>query len=645
MVGLATAAALTASVADARVSVVYDVLDARIALRDAGLTHARGVWEQHPATAAYPRAAQVVKVTGRSGTVDTPSLAGLDGAQIADVLRERIHTAGGHAVFVDELAVEFRGPMGDRLADALAILQAEPSPYGGANMADRVHIYVPPPPDMIGRPDVWAGAWRALARAGGVWVEAYQGTLASGALATWPDNAWMAWPRAFRAQFVASGGDPTRLHLVLTRGDQAAQWRWARTGPACEYLANGPGAYRVGAADAPAFVAEFTSTFGSDPAVDGPATITCLPSPLLADDARGRLLAALAARNGVSPAPGAALPPLWVGRATRVTVPLGPDPGGIATALGVDPAGFWAAAGATVTMQNGGTVTSGVVRSDGIADLAVTPLAAGPVVISLRVPGSALTRAVSGAPFDLTGTLAGDAAGLGDLYRQMVVFPDTWSLSVPVRAPAGQPAPTAVTPPSEQSATTVEVRAVTPAERAQWGAGYGAGWDGYVVTARDRAGTAVPDALVRVAVPWMSARQMRSDTTGRVVVFTPRRGGSLEVQSVASGATGGAPVAGRVPATVRPRAVRMGAAGMRAARAHPRVAAGFVVRLATPRGDVGGRVGLRLYVPGHRPRRITTDRNGQAQVIVRRTAVPTARITVDGWPRRWPLVAAARPTR
>jgi len=143
-----------------------------------------------------------------------------------------------HLVFVDEIGGALRGARGDALAAALAIMSKKqarwPLPGGGlGSYARHVHVYVRTVQSMITTPTLWAPIWRALPLIGGVWLEAYNGSVLP--LSSWTPEEWLAWPRAFAAQFVAHGGQTSRLHFLITGSpaagqDQASQWALARIG-------------------------------------------------------------------------------------------------------------------------------------------------------------------------------------------------------------------------------------------------------------------------------------------------------------------------------------------------------------------------------------------------------------------------------
>lgn len=179
---------------------------------------------------------------------------------------------------------------GARLGRAMRMLAERPHPAGGT-YADRVHLYIAPafstsiaagrgPHRHLGNDGkphraTWRGVMPAVALAGGAWVEMYHHDRASGITAM-TARTWRTVPRAFSGYLRRFGGDPGRLHLLFTAvpapprgaprgcgGPMACQWALARATPAGRaMLANGPGAYRVGA-QARAWRAEFNREFGS----------------------------------------------------------------------------------------------------------------------------------------------------------------------------------------------------------------------------------------------------------------------------------------------------------------------------------------------------------------------------------------------
>lgn len=254
-----------------------------------GFTQARGALRQEPSTSGLfadgDRTARMAKVTEEH-------LRGLPADQMAQVLRDAIAGSASHMVAFDELTpyeADPRGPVvkggripppnpaspGARLAQALEMLDV-PSPYGGT-WASRVHVYIAPAVSTAiaaGRgPDRnWGRDGKArfrtyrtvmpgLARAGGVWIEAYHGK-AFPLLIPFSADTWKRLPAAFTAEYRRAGGDPSRLHFLFTGTDaypagalppgcttpMACQWALAESTPAGRtILANGVGGYRLGA--------------------------------------------------------------------------------------------------------------------------------------------------------------------------------------------------------------------------------------------------------------------------------------------------------------------------------------------------------------------------------------------------------------
>ncbi len=248
--------------ANARMTVIYDVPDSVQTLLNQGLNVGDGLYQQQPVAAILPGDRQVEKVTGGTGTAATPSLVGLGANAIASLLRARIDSAGARMVFVDtgpnipyETVVNLNSAMGT--------LKSTSYPSGG-RYADRVHMYV--------RPDrLFADSgsfWQAIARSGGGWFETYgSGTV------RWTDMQWSSSPQRIRDGLVARGMSKSRLHLMVRGADQGAVWAKLRTGVACEFLRNGPGAYRI--EDHAGFVNGFRSAFGTAPAPSGPSEVSC----------------------------------------------------------------------------------------------------------------------------------------------------------------------------------------------------------------------------------------------------------------------------------------------------------------------------------------------------------------------------------
>jgi len=253
----------------------------------AGLTHARGALRQEPSTsglfASNDDNALVAKVTEED-------LRGLSADEIADVLREEIDASSSHLVAFDELTpyeADPRSPFvrngripapdpsspGAQLAQALISLDT-PSPYGGT-WASRVHVYVAPavtsaiaagrgPDRNLGRDGkarfrTYRTVMTGLARAGAVWIEAYHGRTSP--LTSLTVAEWRSAPAALTDEYRRAGGDPSKLHLLLTGADaypagalpqgcvtpMQCQWTLAEsTAAGRAMLANGVGAYRLG---------------------------------------------------------------------------------------------------------------------------------------------------------------------------------------------------------------------------------------------------------------------------------------------------------------------------------------------------------------------------------------------------------------
>jgi hypothetical protein len=174
---------------------------------------------------------------------------------------------------------------GVRLSEAMTILAGAGHPAGGS-YADRVHVYVAPAMvtsigegrgehftlDKAGSKSVrpaWRGVMPALARAGGVWLEMYHGH--GGAVKA---KVWRNAPTRFGRYLARHGGAGlAQLHFLITGTTSAPAGARACGSPmSCQFemarsteagrtvLANGPGAYRVGA-QAGEWLAEYNRTF------------------------------------------------------------------------------------------------------------------------------------------------------------------------------------------------------------------------------------------------------------------------------------------------------------------------------------------------------------------------------------------------
>jgi len=423
---LALAVLLAApALAAARTSIVYDEREAARTLLAPGPdgrpdAPAGGWLQQAPgAEDVLPAERRAGKVTAGAPTAATPGLRGRDAAGVEAVLVEAIRRSGAHVVFVDELGPAFRGAGGAAFADALARLD-RPSPWGGT-WARRVHVYVPTLPDLLARPAAWAHAWRALAGAGGVWFQTYRGDMRP-----WSAGEWAVWAPAWRRRMAEAGGDPTRLHPVLSRGDQDAVWRAALTGEACALTANGPGAFRLGR-DAAAFRSRYLAAFGPD----GTRAPACLPSgaPAPGLDALATWTASGAPVGAHAVLPAAAP----AGARTALRVDLGRDPLGVAALLGGPPA-LVRAARPTVWAVAPGHVTSARLDARGRATLVTAPMAPGPLRIEVRLQAAGLAPGAPGHGW----VERLDAAGAPpDALSAAILFPATWRLRIPLRSAAG----------------------------------------------------------------------------------------------------------------------------------------------------------------------------------------------------------------
>lgn len=176
---------------------------------------------------------------------------------------------------------------GARLSVAMGILAARPY-AGGGTYAERVHLYVAPafstsialgrgPHHHLGNDGLphratWRGVMPALARAGGVWIEMYH-AFSAGSVTPMSAREWRVVPKVFSGYAAQFGADASRFHLMLTEAGSVpagvsgcepmqCQWQLAGSTPAgAAMLANGPGAYRVGA-QAASWRAEFNRAFG-----------------------------------------------------------------------------------------------------------------------------------------------------------------------------------------------------------------------------------------------------------------------------------------------------------------------------------------------------------------------------------------------
>jgi hypothetical protein len=176
---------------------------------------------------------------------------------------------------------------GARFSRAMEVLDTLPAP-GGGSYASHVHVYLAPaavaaigtgrgPNHNLGRDgkphfSTWRAVMPGLARAGGVWLEMYHGS-PGGTVSAFTAAEWRTGPRDVVDVLRASGGDAGRVHFVLTETampagasagcgtPMACTWTLASLpGANARILANGPGAYRVGA-QAPEWIRQYNLRF------------------------------------------------------------------------------------------------------------------------------------------------------------------------------------------------------------------------------------------------------------------------------------------------------------------------------------------------------------------------------------------------
>jgi hypothetical protein len=294
------AAAPAAGTAAGRMSILYDEAASVRALTGpsgpgAPIGADRGAYRQDPGPGGIfdPRGRDDHH---RVAKLSAAELAPMGAEQMAARMRREIdrpmHPNRSGLVGIDEIGNPFndrRGGAGTRLSAAMAILAAA-SHRAGGSYAERVHLYMAPafgssiaaglgPHHTLGRDGKphragWRRVMPALARAGGVWLEMYHHSHAGG-LTPMTAREWRAVPRDVLSYHVRFGGDPGRVHFVMSEarsapagaprrcgGPMACQWRLAgATAAGRTVLANGPGAYRLGA-QAVAWRAQYNRAFG-----------------------------------------------------------------------------------------------------------------------------------------------------------------------------------------------------------------------------------------------------------------------------------------------------------------------------------------------------------------------------------------------
>lgn len=537
----AAAAAVGADDASARMTVIYEPVSAhQVAfansagrLGEPGLSQFDQAFQQQPTKRLLPGSQQAWKVSGNRGSRATPTLIGRGAVGMANLLRDRVRRSGAHIVFVDELGSRFRGNQGNDLGKAMGQLAGEASIVEGKSVAERVHIYVPNVSVLMAQPQEWAGSWDALLRAGGVWIEAYRRS------APWTAEQWLNWPGAFAREFVARGGDPNRLHLLINGQNQADQWGYARMGDACGILANGPGAYQTQGAIRD-WVTEFRRTFGeADAPAEGPSPIQCTPAPQVEPGTAQALAQVFSGQDtGAELSLGAlGSPRLFVGIRNPLRVKLGRDPLGLAAALGVDPEDFWSRAGAVVRADGQGWKATARLRN-GVAKLKVLPTAEGPVKLRLIVRGSSINRALGG-PKDLVTSFEPYRDAMPGLYRRMMLSPRSWRFAAPLSLNGrggGTPAAFAYSAPPPDAIKSFRLTTAGPARTQQLGPA-AKRWRLVLAQAKDADGVPVPAARIAIRRTDGTRKMVRTDIRGRARILNPRERGIVSATVVGTDTT------------------------------------------------------------------------------------------------------------
>lgn len=423
--------------AGARMTVLDDeaaTISRAIAARPGGVSGLRlddGLFQLPTTPAVLPTPRQIGRVAGAASTTSSSVLVGRGAAGMATMLRDGVRRSGAHQVLVDELGPEFAGKEGEDLAAALGTLSRERPSYAPNGISRRVHFYVSDAGALLASPS-WAGARLATMRSGGLWMKTFSGET------EWDPAQWLAWPAEATAQLSAAGSSRTRVHVVFSGGVRlSAAWALGRTGSACATLGNGPGGYRLGAG-VDEFVSEFRSTLPIK-ALSKTPVVGCTAAPALtAAGAQGLAAAAGTEQTGLPiPEGGLMTPPLPAGEPAQVTLQLGPDPLGLAAALGVSAEQFWTAARARLEVRAPGTATDATVEGDGAARIEFTPTAPGPVTMRLIIDQGTLSRALGAEP-EVVAPLRAAAVDPA-LVRRVVADPSGWTLQIPLVQPGGAP--------------------------------------------------------------------------------------------------------------------------------------------------------------------------------------------------------------
>lgn len=258
----------------------------------AGLSPSRGALRQDPGIGGM--LAPGNNSTYRIAKVSGAALAGMSAQGMAATLESQIrlgtYGAQSHLVAIDELTESYGDPPapglrrneplppiattgpGARFTDAMRILAAQQSPWGGT-WASRVEVYISPGVvtsiargrgpnhnlNALGIPQfrTWRAVMPGLALAGGLHLEMYHGS--GTPLAAFTAAQWRSAPRAFLGLLGEYHGSASRVHFVFSATTRPAgaprtwgnameaTWTLARaTAAGREILDNGPDEYRLG---------------------------------------------------------------------------------------------------------------------------------------------------------------------------------------------------------------------------------------------------------------------------------------------------------------------------------------------------------------------------------------------------------------
>jgi hypothetical protein len=302
--------------------------------------------------------------------------------------------------------------------------------------------------------------------------------------------------------------------------DQAMQWQSARTGAACAWLANGPGAYRLDGS-VTQWVAQFRATFGPAPAPPGPSQINCSPSPM-PDAARSRILASVLAWGSPDMPPRRAPTTprqLVIGSTSSIRITPGQDPAGIAAGLGIPVSVLRSVGRPRVVVRGPGISRVVALRGRESITMRVRPTGPGPIGISLVLDGAALTRTWAGEDIDVLATI--DAGGGAPTVRRAAaVDPRGWSLAIPIGPP---PAVVPARPTRLRLARMGTLRA----QRAGIDTLRTSAW---IATVLDQSGRRMSGIPLTARLPTGRGTRARTGKSGMAVIRVPRRSGRLTVR-------------------------------------------------------------------------------------------------------------------